>query len=153
MPRTTTHDPAWGHTPVRVGLVGAGPWARAMHARTLAAGPETELTAVWARRPEAAAGLAAAYGIRPAASFGELLGRCEAVAFAVPPAVQAALAVRAAAAGRSLLLEKPLGGDLESARAVAEAVPPGHPRVPRRGGGPRVQRSPFLLPARGVPGR
>ncbi|MFE6133357.1 gfo/Idh/MocA family oxidoreductase, partial [Streptomyces sp. NPDC056437] len=38
--------------PVRVGLVGAGPWARAMHARMLAAGPETTLTAVWARRPE-----------------------------------------------------------------------------------------------------
>lgn len=122
MSHVTAHDPAWAHSPVRVGLVGAGPWARAMHARMLAAGPETELTAVWARRPEAAAGLAADYGIRAAASFEELLERCEAVAFAVPPAVQAALAVRAAAAGRSLLLEKPLGGDLKSARAVAEAV-------------------------------
>lgn len=40
--------------PVRVGLIGAGPWARDMHAPMLAAGPETVLTAVWARRPDAA---------------------------------------------------------------------------------------------------
>ncbi|MGN5632318.1 Gfo/Idh/MocA family protein [Streptomyces sp. AC154] len=110
------------HPPVRVGLVGAGPWARAMHARMLAAGPETALTAVWARRPEAAAELAQAHGARAAGSFEELLDHCEAVAFAVPPAVQAGLAVQAAAAGRALLLEKPLGADLAAARAVADAV-------------------------------
>ncbi|GAA2694781.1 Gfo/Idh/MocA family oxidoreductase [Streptomyces aculeolatus] len=108
--------------PIRVGLAGAGPWARAMHARMLAAGPETELTAVWARRPEAAAETAAPYGAAVAGSFAELLDGCEAVAFAVPPAVQAELAVRAAAAGRALLLEKPLGPDLGAARAVAAAV-------------------------------
>ncbi|MEJ8633060.1 Gfo/Idh/MocA family oxidoreductase [Streptomyces sp. MS2.AVA.5] len=108
--------------PVRVGLVGAGPWARAMHARMLAAGPETTLTAVWARRPEAAQETAAPYGAKVAASFDELLEQCEAVAFAVPPAVQAELAVRAAKAGRPMLLEKPLGPDLASARRVANAV-------------------------------
>lgn len=112
----------WPHPPVRVGLVGAGPWARAMHARMLAAGPETALTAIWARRPEAATELARAHGTRAAGSFEELLDHCEAVAFAVPPAVQVPLAVRAAAAGRALLLEKPLGADLAAARTVAEAV-------------------------------
>lgn len=108
--------------PVRVGLVGAGPWARAMHARMLAAGPETELTAVWARRPEAAEEVARQYGARAAGSFEELLDLCDAVAFAVPPAVQAELAVHAAKAGKPMLLEKPLGADLTSARRVAEAV-------------------------------
>lgn len=112
----------WTYPPVRVGLVGAGPWARAMHARMLAAGPETTLTAVWARRPEAAAEVANAYGAQAAGSFEELLDQCEAIAFAVPPTVQAALAVHAAAAGRALLLEKPLGADLAAARAVADAV-------------------------------
>ncbi|MET9472289.1 Gfo/Idh/MocA family oxidoreductase [Streptomyces sp. NPDC002922] len=112
----------WTYPPVRVGLVGAGPWARAMHARMLAAGPETTLTAVWARRPEAAAEVANAYGAHAAGSFEELLDQCEAIAFAVPPAVQAGLAVHAAAAGRALLLEKPLGADLAAARAVADAV-------------------------------
>lgn len=108
--------------PVRVGLVGAGPWARTMHARMLAQGPETTLTAVWARRPVAAREVAEPYGAGVAESFDELLGGCEAVAFAVPPAVQAELAPRAARAGRALLLEKPLGPDLRGARAVAEAV-------------------------------
>ncbi|WP_010269954.1 hypothetical protein [Streptomyces sp. SA3_actG] len=55
-----------------------------MHARVLAAGPETRLTAVWARRPEAAAALAAEHGATAAGSFEELLDTCEAVAFAVP---------------------------------------------------------------------
>ncbi|MFC4493180.1 Gfo/Idh/MocA family protein [Streptomyces ovatisporus] len=112
----------WTADPIRVGLVGAGPWARTMHARMLSAGPETELVSVWARRPEAAARIATEYGATTATSFDELLGSCEAVAFAVPPSVQAELAVRAARAGRALLLEKPLGPDLLSARALADAV-------------------------------
>jgi predicted dehydrogenase len=109
-------------TPVEVGLIGAGPWARAMHARMLAAGPETRLAAVWARRTSAAQGVAEPYGASVAGTPEELFDRCEAVAFAVPPAVQAELAVRAAKAGKALLLEKPLGPDLASARAVAEAI-------------------------------
>lgn len=121
-PATSTPTGAWPHPPVRVGLVGAGPWARTMHARMLAAGPETTLTGVWARRPEAAAEVADAYGTRAAGSFEELLDGCDAVAFAVPPAVQASLAPRAAKAGKALLLEKPLGADLAAARAVADAV-------------------------------
>ncbi|MBQ0862620.1 Gfo/Idh/MocA family oxidoreductase [Streptomyces sp. A73] len=112
----------WTGPAIRVGLVGAGPWARTMHARMLAAGPETELTAVWARRPEAAAQVAVEHGAKTAACLDELFERCEAVAFAVPPAVQAQLAPRAARAGRALLLEKPLGPDLAAARAVADAV-------------------------------
>ncbi|MER6125502.1 Gfo/Idh/MocA family oxidoreductase [Streptomyces sp. NPDC001795] len=112
----------WAGEPVRVGLVGAGPWARAVHARVLAAGPETRLTAVWARREEAARETAAPYGAGVAARFEELLDGCEAVAFSVPPAVQAELAWRAAKAGKALLLEKPLGADLPSARRLADAV-------------------------------
>ncbi|MET9498429.1 Gfo/Idh/MocA family oxidoreductase [Streptomyces sp. NPDC006552] len=117
-----TETAAWTHDPVRVGLVGAGPWARAMHARMLAAGPETRLTAVWARRTEAARETAAPYGARVAADFTELLGHCEAVAFAVPPSVQAELAPLAAEAGKALLLEKPLALDLTAAERLVDAV-------------------------------
>lgn len=118
---TSTSAP-WVHRPVEVGLVGAGPWARAMHARMLATGPETRLAAVWARRPEAALQAAAPYDAPVADSFEDLLDRCEAVAFAVPPAVQAELAPIAAGRGKALLLEKPLGPDLRAARRVADAV-------------------------------
>jgi predicted dehydrogenase len=112
----------WPHPPVKVGLVGAGPWARAVHARVLAAGPETQLTSVWARRAEAARETAEPHGAAAVTRFEELLDGCEAVAFAVPPAVQAELAPLAAKAGKALLLEKPLGVDLASARRLADAV-------------------------------
>ena len=112
----------YAQAPVAVGLVGAGPWAATMHGPVLAAGPQTRLTAVWARRPEAADHLAARLGTCAARSYEELLDRCEAVAFAVPPDVQAALAPRAARAGKALLLEKPLALDLGAARALADAA-------------------------------
>ena len=109
-------------TPVRVALVGSGTWARDMHAPTLAAGPETVLTGVWSRRSEAAAAVATPFGVPVYDSFDALLDDCEAVAFAVPPDVQASLAPAAAAAGKAVLLEKPLALDLSGARAVADAV-------------------------------
>jgi predicted dehydrogenase len=112
----------WPHSPVKVGLVGAGPWARGVHAPVLATGPETELTAVWARRPDAARETAAPYGATVASRFEELLDACEAVAFAVPPDVQAELAGRAAKAGKALLLEKPVGLDVPSARRLVDAI-------------------------------
>ncbi len=55
-------------------------------------------------------------------SFEALLERCQAVAFAVPPDVQAELAIRAARAGRALLLDKPLALALEPAERLARAV-------------------------------
>ena len=44
----------WTAEPVAVGLVGAGPWARVMHARMLSQGPETRLAGIWARNRDAA---------------------------------------------------------------------------------------------------
>lgn len=107
---------------VSVGLAGAGPWASMTHAPMLAEGPETRLAAIWSRRPEAARTLADRHGAEVAATFDELIERCEAIAFAVPPDVQAELAVRAARAGRHLLLEKPLALGLEPARRLVEAA-------------------------------
>lgn len=108
--------------PVAVGLIGAGPWAGMVHAPVLAAGPHTRLAGVWARRPEAAAGLAAKHGAPSFASVEELFDACEAVAFSVPPDVQAELAARAVRAGKAVLLEKPLAMDLDGARRLADAV-------------------------------
>ena len=107
---------------VRVGLVGAGPWAAMFHAPMLSADAGTTLAAVWSRRPEAARALAGNHGAVAATSFEDLLARCEAVAFAVPPDIQADLAPVAAAAGKHLVLEKPLAFTLEGAERVAAAV-------------------------------
>lgn len=108
--------------PLAVGLVGAGPWAERAYAPMLSQGPETRLAAVWARRPEAAQALAARFGAEPAPSFGALLERCEAVAFAVPPDVQADLATIAARAGKHLLLDKPLALTLDAAQRLVDAI-------------------------------
>ena len=105
-----------------VGLVGAGYWARTMHARMLAAGPETRLAAVWARNPDAAQSLARELHTVAVGSYAELLDTCEAVDFAVPPNVQADLAPEAARRGKALILEKPLGLTLGQAERVADAV-------------------------------
>lgn len=93
-----------------------------VHAPVLAAGPETTLAGVWARRPEAASELAGRHGVPAFDRAGDLYAVCDAVAFAVPPDVQATMAVEAATAGKHLLLEKPIAGDLDAAEGLAGAV-------------------------------
>jgi len=93
-----------------------------VHAPILAAGPETRLAGVWARRPEAAQELAQKHGAPAFESLEELLERCAAVAFAVAPAAQPELATRAARRGKALLLEKPLALSLDEARRLVDAV-------------------------------
>lgn len=111
--------------PLRIGLLGTGPWARNTQAPALAAHPGVELSGVWGRRAEAAEALAAAHGSRAytgEAGIDALLEASDAVAFALPPDVQAPLAVRAAEAGCHILMDKPVATTVEGARAVAEAV-------------------------------
>lgn len=120
-PSSPTIPPA-PYSPVKVGLVGAGQWAATMHAPLHTAGAGTELVGIWSAGGRSSAALAAVHGVRAFSSFEELLDSCEAVDFAAPPTVQAVLAPRAADAGLALLLEKPLGGSLDQASAVAEAV-------------------------------
>lgn len=107
---------------MRIGLLGTGPWAERVWAPALAAHPEVEFAGIWGRRPVAAAALADAHGTKAYADVDELVAAGDALAFALPPEVQAPLAVRAARAGRHLLLEKPLAADVGQAREVAEAA-------------------------------
>lgn len=111
-----------GRARPRVGLLGTGPWARRTHAPALAAHTGSEFAGVWGRRPEAAAELADAYGVKVYEDPDALFADCDVVAFALPPDVQAPLAVRAAAAGCHLLLDKPVATTVEDARAVADAA-------------------------------
>ncbi len=108
--------------PLRFGLVGTGYWARVAHARALADTPGIEFSSVWGRNPEAAADLAAASGATAHRDFDAFLADVDAVAFSVPPDVQSELAVRAAAAGKHLLLEKPLALTDEASDAIVAAV-------------------------------
>lgn len=107
---------------IRVGLLGAGPWASEFHAPMLSTADGLTLTAVWARRPQAAHELAKQFGVISAPSVDELFRQVDAVAFTIPPDVQPELAVRAARAGKHLLLEKPLAFTVEDAEAIVDAA-------------------------------
>ncbi|MFE5833781.1 Gfo/Idh/MocA family protein [Streptomyces sp. NPDC056488] len=106
----------------RIGLLGTGPWAGHTHAPALAGHPDVEFSGVWGRRPEAAEALAAASGTRAYDDVDALFAASDAVALALPPDVQAPLAVRAAAAGCHVLLDKPVATTVAGAREVADAV-------------------------------
>jgi predicted dehydrogenase len=77
---------------------------------------------VWARRPAAADALASSLGAPSFERYEAMLDACDAVAFCVPPAVQAEMAAQAAAAGKALLLEKPIAADVDGAERLAGAV-------------------------------
>jgi predicted dehydrogenase len=108
--------------PLRFGLVGTGYWARITHAPALASTPGAELAAIWGRDPDAARALASRYDATAHGDLDQFLADIDAVAFSVPPDVQGALAVRAARAGKHLLLEKPLCFSEPVADALAEAA-------------------------------
>src|SRR5471030_2991716 len=107
---------------MRFGLVGTGYWARVTHAAAIVATEGAELVGVWGRRPEAVHTIADEHGVRAYDDFDALLGDVDAVAFAVPPDVQAPLATRAARAGKHLLLDKPIALSRDDGDALADAV-------------------------------
>ena len=105
-----------------VGLIGAGPWARMVTGPVLAAGPQTRVTGVWSRTADNASQLAQQLKVPAFTSVDALLNTCSAVAICVAPDAQPGLAVKAAQAGKTLLLEKPLGADPAGAQAIVAAV-------------------------------
>ena len=107
---------------VRFGLIGTGYWAREVHAVGIATHPDAELVGVWGRDPAKADALAQAHETGAYDDLDELLEAVDAVAFSVPPHVQATLAPRVAEAGRHLLLEKPLALEPAAAQRVVDAV-------------------------------
>ncbi len=107
---------------LRFGLFGTGRWAADTHAAAIAAHPRATLAGVWGRDPAKAAALAQPYGVSAFDDVDALLEQVDAVAVALPPDVQADIAVRAAAAGRHLLLDKPLALSLPDADRVVTAA-------------------------------
>lgn len=107
---------------LRFGLVGTGHWAQITHAPALASTDGIEFAAVWGRNTGAAAELAGRHRATAYDDISAFLANVDAVAFAVPPGVQAPIAVRAAEAGKHLLLEKPIAISAADGDALADAV-------------------------------
>jgi predicted dehydrogenase len=107
---------------VRCGLIGTGHWARTVHAPALLQAADVDLAGVWGRNREATAALAAQLGVTAYDSADTLIQQVDLVDFAVPPEVQVPLAIRAAEAGRHLMLEKPIALSVDDAGKLVAAV-------------------------------
>jgi predicted dehydrogenase len=92
------------------------------HGPGLMAAEGVDLVGVWGRRPERARILATGLGAKAYADFEALLADVEAVAFAVPPEVQAELGLMAAKAGKHLLLDKPVAMTVAGAHVLRDAA-------------------------------
>jgi predicted dehydrogenase len=106
----------------RFGVVGTAYWAEAVHAPGLQRTPGARLAGIWGRDPARTLALAQARGVPAFGSFEEMLDAVDAVSFAVPPPVQETFAARAIAAGRHVLLEKPVASTARAADALAAAA-------------------------------
>jgi myo-inositol 2-dehydrogenase/D-chiro-inositol 1-dehydrogenase len=107
--------PQGADDPVRIGLIGAGRIGTS-HATLLAESvPHARLVAVADLRPEASARLAALVGTRDAGDPARLLAdpEIEAVVITASSVTHADLVAAAAAAGKAVFCEKPMGMTLE----------------------------------------
>lgn len=107
---------------LRIGVAGTGHWADTVHIPGLKLQPAVELVGVWGRNPETVTTVAKRHGLRGFTRFEDMLAAVDAVSFSLPPDIQAGLAVKAAEAGRHLLLEKPIAPTVEGAQRIADAV-------------------------------
>jgi predicted dehydrogenase len=106
---------------LRVAVVGVGSLGQ-HHARIAAASEATELVAVV--DPDAARGreIAAKVGTDWAAGLGEVLDRVDAVQVAAPTGFHHALGLEVLAAGKHLIMEKPLAATLDEGRSLLAAL-------------------------------
>jgi predicted dehydrogenase len=107
---------------MRFGLFGTGPWAHLAHAPGLAAHDDVEFVGVWGRNQSKASALAAEFGSTAYPTVEALIQDVDAVAIALPPDVQAPIALQAARAGRHLLLDKPVAFTRAAADEIAAVV-------------------------------
>jgi len=105
---------------MRFGLVGTGPWAHLTQGPGLKAAEDVELVGVWGRNEDKTNAVATDLKTTAYSDYAELLADVDALAFAVPPNVQASMALEAAAVGKHLLLDKPVADSLDDARALAD---------------------------------
>jgi UDP-N-acetyl-2-amino-2-deoxyglucuronate dehydrogenase len=105
------------------GIVGAGVIS-AIHARAIASLPGARLVAVTDVEPDRATSLAAAHDCTAEPDLDALLARgdVDVVCVCVPSGLHADVGIRAAAAGKHLVVEKPLDVSLAAADGLIEAA-------------------------------
>ncbi len=105
--------------PLRLGLIGAGRWARA-YVKTIAAVPDTQLVRVARRSAQPVDFLPPGTELTTDWKSVACARDLDAVIIATPPQCHAEMAEAAVLAGLPVLVEKPLTLDLEQARQLRE---------------------------------
>jgi predicted dehydrogenase len=105
----------------RVGVWGVGTWGE-KHARVYHALPEAELVGVFDTDPARAAEVAARHATRAFESAAAMLAACEAVSVATPTLAHREAVEQAVAAGRHVLVEKPVAPTVADAEAMRGAA-------------------------------
>lgn len=106
---------------VRIAVVGAGQFGR-NHLRVLNECDGAELVAVVDRDPARAAEAAAAFGCQALTDLASLQGLAEAAVVATPTTTHAEVGCALLEAGLDLLVEKPIAGDIASARRLVDTA-------------------------------
>jgi UDP-N-acetyl-2-amino-2-deoxyglucuronate dehydrogenase len=108
-----------------VAVIGFG-WVSTAHIQAINATPLAQVTAIYSSRPQNGAALSAQYGspIKTYTDLAEMLRvpDIHAVSICSYPHQHTSHVIAAAAAGKHIILEKPLTLSLEDARAVSSAV-------------------------------
>ncbi len=107
---------------MRVGVVGCGYWG-SKHVRVLSMNPRVEQVVVIDPRSERRQDLLRAFpAAASAGTLAEALPKVDAVIIATPPSSHAELALRAVAAGKHVLVEKPMTTSVVDARRLIDAA-------------------------------
>ena len=107
--------------PVAVGVFGVGVWGE-KHARVYRSLPEARLAGVYDADAERAREVGRLHDCPVFPSEDALLDACEAVSVTVPTVTHRAAVERAVAAGRHVLVEKPMAATVEEADAMLAAA-------------------------------
>ena len=108
---------------VKYAVIGAGAIAQRRHLPEIQANPRAEVVAVADPREDRVKQQAEEYGGRPFADHREMLAEveCDAVVVATPNALHCPQTLAAFAAGKHVLVEKPMAGTRDEARRMIEA--------------------------------
>jgi len=107
---------------LRFGLIGTGIWVRDVQAPAAAASTAVQFAGLYGRNGAAAAEIAGAHGVQAFTDLDQFLDQVDIVGIALPPAAQPEFALAAIAAGKHLVLEKPVALEPDAATAIADGL-------------------------------
>lgn len=110
-------------SPVRLGVIGCGRIAQAAHLPAIEKAPDVRLVAVSDPSPALSSGVAARYGVAGFTDTARLLEQdLDAVIVATPDRLHRPLGLQAIAAGKHVLMEKPLAASVAEAEELVSAA-------------------------------